>query len=192
MNIVDIIKEELNKLSEEDLNSNKLSNFNIKSSSDDIYEVGEANDLTISAKKENVPLMQLHGGVNLNDVNERKRIDKLKDIILSPDGYISTIIIDGDNNVIEGQHRFQALIELKFDYAPVVRLKGIDDYIKNRIDIDNTLKENGVLKSDYRNQLITMIAKIISDENGDVKQLKDYTPPQGFETAWNAAINKLI
>ena len=189
MNINKIIQNEIFSLLNESMY--KLSDFKIKTSSDDIHSVAEANDLTVSISYENVPIYELSGGVNIYDNNERNRINKLKEMILS-NRFISRLIIDGNNNVIEGQHRFQALSELNFDYVPVVRLKGIDDYIKNRDEISNILRENGVLNSDHRYYIISNISKIISDEKGNVNSLMDYIPPKGYEKAWNLAITKII
>jgi hypothetical protein len=189
MKLIKIILEEINKLSESKYN---LSDFDIKPSSDNIHRVGEANDLTVSVSYETISPNQLHGGIIKFDKNERKRVEELKNKILSDDGYISRIIIDGNNHVVEGQHRFQALLELGFDYIPVVRLKGIDDYIKNPNEIRDILRKNGVHNSDIINQLTYNIAKIISDEKGDIGELVEYIPPKGYENAWNAAIKKII
>ena len=190
MDLNKIISEEINNLIGE--NRYRLSDFNIKPSSDNIHAVAEANDLNISVSYENISIGELYGGVDLNDIGERKRVDKLKEMILSDDGYISRIIIDGDNNVVEGQHRFEALSELGFDYAPVVRLKGIDDYIKNRTEIINILEKNGVYNSDHRYYILNNIAEIIADEKGKVESLREYIPPKGYEKAWNLAIEKII
>jgi len=183
---------QIGELSKQTESKYRLSDFEIKPSPDDIYSVGEANDLTISATNEIISPSLLYGGIDDDDVNERKRVEVLKKKILSDDGYISRLIIDGDNNVIEGQHRFQALLELGFDYLPVVRLTGIGDYIKNPIEIRSILEKNGVYISDHRNQIINNIAEIILDEKGDVNKLNEYIPPKGYENAWNKAIEKII
>jgi disulfide oxidoreductase YuzD len=49
--------------------------------------------------------LEVKGGVDLTQPEERARVDKLKEQILSDEGYVARVIVDADNNVVEGQHR---------------------------------------------------------------------------------------
>lgn len=167
-----------------------LSDFEVRPSTDNLREVAEANGLTISSKKENVPITELSGGVNLSDPSERRRVDALKEKILSQNGYISRIIVDSSGNVIEGQHRFESLQELNFDKAPVVRLFGIQDFIKNESEVMEALK-SFPMREEHRRQIIHHIAEILSKEDNP-EELKNYQPPSGFEKPWNVAVNSVL
>lgn len=167
-----------------------INELKIKPSSDDINEVGRSNDLTINRKLENIPVTEISYSINLKDPHQRRRIDDLKDQI-EQNKYISRIIVDSSNTIIEGQHRFQAIKELGFDYIPAVKLFGIDDYIKDRQGVEDLLSKEKI-HTDHKYQLIQMIAEIISDEKGKVNTLHEYEPPSGFERMWNIIINKII
>ncbi len=171
---------------------NSLSHFEIRPSPDDVIEVAEAHGLTVAREYDMVDVSSLLGGVDLNQTSERRRVDALKEKILSDDGYVARLIIDCDNHVLEGQHRLEALRELGMDKAPVVRLKGSDDLIPDVKSVDEVLKANGVLNSDHRHRLIEMLAGFIHEEKGNVTELREYIPPRGFETGWNAAVENII
>ena len=166
-----------------------INELTIKPSSDNVDEVARSNDLTINRKLQNVPVSDISYTININD-QQRKRIDDLKNQI-ETNRYISRIIVDSSNTIVEGQHRFQAIKELGFDIIPVVKLFGIDDYIKDREGIDSLLSKEKI-HSDHKHQLISMIAEIISDEKGNINELKEYEAPRGFEKVWDMVVNKII
>jgi hypothetical protein len=167
-----------------------IKELTIKPSTDNIQQVASSNDLTINKKLENIPISDISYSINPNESGQRIRIDNLKKEI-EKNGYISRIIVDSSNTIVEGQHRYQALKELGFDYVPVVKLFGIDDYIKDRYGIEDLIKRENI-HPDHKYQLIQMIAEIISDEKGNVNELRDYQPPRGFEKVWDLLINKII
>jgi hypothetical protein len=169
-----------------------LADIEVRPSTDNVQEVASANDLTVSRADINVPSQELESLINLSDPNERKRVDELKKKISSDNGFISRVIIDGQNNVVEGQHRVQAMKELGYDFIPVVQLKGINDFIPNSDALNKIMQDAGLESSDKRYRMRQIIAEIISDENGDVSQLREYDAPSGLETAWNAAIEEVI
>ncbi len=188
MNLRSIIRE---LLAEQAQAKNLLSSFQIKGSPDDPDEVGEANGLTIAQEKDEVDVSLLNGGTDLRQPSERKRVDALKANIMSDEGYIARLIIDAQNNVVEGQHRLDALRELGFDKAPVVRLFGVSDFVEENA-LQAVLAANEVHHSDHRNRLIEMLCKILYDEKGNVAELREYEAPRGFEKGWNAAVEEII
>jgi hypothetical protein len=170
----------------------RLSDLKIKSSTDDIQEVAAANDLMAGQENINVPANELKPLINLGDPKERKRVDKLKEKILSEDGFISRVIVDGKNNVVEGQHRVQAMKELGYDLIPAVQLKSADDFIPDSASLDKVMRDAGLASSDKRNQARQLIAEIINDEKGDVEKLREYEAPTGIKEVWSAAIEEVI
>lgn len=189
MNLRSIIRE---LLAEQAQAKNTLSSFQIKGSPDDPDEVGEANGLTIAQEKDQVDISLLNGGTDLRQSSERKRVDALKAKIMSDEGYIARLIIDANNNVVEGQHRLDALRELGFDKAPVVRLFGVSDFVDDENALQAVLAANEVHHSDHRNRLIEMLCKILYEEKGNVSELRDYEAPRGFEKGWNAAVEEIV
>ena len=168
--------------------NNSLSNFTIKGSPDDVSEVAEANGMTVGMEKCEVPVSELQGGCDLAQPSERRRVDLLKQKIMSDDGYIARIIIDAHNNVVEGQHRLEALRELGFDKAPAVRLIGESDMIGDVGAVEAAIKSCGPIHPDHLGGIIRNLASILYDEKGDVGEVLNYGAPRGFERQWKAAI----
>lgn len=136
------------------------------------------------------PITKLKGGVNLADPQQRKRIETLVQLMSSPDGYISRLIVDTDGNVLEGQHRLEALRQMNVSKVPV---RVAEDMARN-IDVDalnaaiNCVQKMHV---DQRKQIIEMVLEAFRDE-GSVRLVRDdYEPPRGYERAWNAVLDAL-
>lgn len=161
----------------------------IRPPSDDIIRVMHSNFLygrTIGPKT--VKIYTLSGGVDLSNSSERKRVDKLKELI--PNGYISRLIVDTDGNVIEGQHRLEALRELGINDVPVYVIEDLAKDI-DIIKLENIAQESQPIHSDQVNQLIRNIMELIVEEGSASKVLDEYEPPRGFEKAWNAIFKEL-
>ncbi len=174
------------------LNENKsfLSDYEIKPSTDNIYDVAEANGLTTKMEFNVIPIEKInYGGVTINNHQERKRLNNLKNQI-QKNKFISRIIVDSNNNIIEGQHRYEAMLELGFDKIPIVKLFGVNDFIdeKSLNEFLNIYK----IHPDHKNRLINMVAEIVADENGNLDELAYYNPPKGFEKIWRDIVNHLI
>jgi len=170
-----------------------ISKLEIRPSPDNINDVAEANDLTIGMSNEMANTFDLSGGVNLSDPSERKRVNRLKEQIESEDGYIARIIVDGSGNVVEGQHRLEAMRELGYKQIPVVRLSGIDDFIKDRGAVDKALLDNGIGSRDTRNQILQRIAEALKENGGNVSELLEYESPlASISKAWDAAIAEVV
>jgi hypothetical protein len=163
----------------------------IRGPSENVTTVMESNGKDAGAKQETVSIDSLSGMLDLSQPSERARVDKLKSQMAGEDGFISRLIVDKDGNVVEGQHRLAALRELGVKEVPVIRIYGADDFIPNVDSVKEVLRENGVLKSDHRNQIVANLGEILLDENGSVADLQDYEAPKGFEKAWNAAVNEV-
>jgi hypothetical protein len=153
----------------------------IRPSTDNLSDVGSANfDAFEFGGDKMLPIESLNGGVNLSDPSQRRRVDALKSAISNPDtGYISRLVVDQDGNVIEGQHRLDALRESGATEAPVSILRdktaGIDVP-----KLKAAITSQGGIHGDHVNQLVDMLM--------DADQ---YDPPPGFEKFWDAGLKEL-
>lgn len=169
----------------------KLKDYKIKPPSDNVSEVAQSSGLTAGKKNTTKPISELSGGVDLKQEKERRRVDKLKEEITSEGGYISRLIVSKDGEVIEGQHRLEALRELGFTEVPVVELLGPDDFISDVIGLRKAIEDAGLKSVTSQNELVDNITEILVDEKGDVSQLEFYEAPKGYEKPWFAAVKFL-
>lgn len=106
----------------------------------------------------------------------------------APEGYISRLIVDDAGNVIEGQHRLEALRRLGVKDVPVTEYQ---DFERGLPDIKSAIASAQPMRSDHVNQLAANLAEIYADEGGNVAALADYEVPKGFEAGWRAGIDAL-
>ena len=163
----------------------------IRPSTDDLHEVMEASTTIGRAKPQTIlPIEKLDGGVDLADPKQRARVDALKEKMMGEDGHISRIIVDQDGNVVEGQHRFEALRELGAKEVPVEQFEDLAANInmgKLGADLDAAQRMNG----DQRNSLINHAFDALKEE-GSVSAIREnYDPPKGYEKGWNAILDHL-
>ena len=154
----------------------------IRPTTDNIHDVGAANfDYYNVVGNKMMPIKNVFGGVDLSMPDQRARVDSLKAAISNPEkGYISRIIVDDEGNVIEGQHRLDALRELGASEIPVTMLRdrsrGVDVAA-----LKSAIQQQGGIHPDQTNQIVDMIL----DGNPE-----EYEPPQGFEKWWNAGFGE--
>lgn len=173
-----------------ELLENKLSDFSIKPSTDNIYEVASANSnyYKIIGNKI-IDINEINsGGVDMSDIKEIKRVNDLINKILK-NKYISRIIIDDKFNVIEGQHRFEALKKIGIDKIPVTQYLDYEN-IYDIPKLEKEIKEKFKLSSDKTYYIITNFFEVLSDTEID-NILKEYDFP-GYEHIIEYIINLLM
>jgi hypothetical protein len=163
----------------------------IRPPTDDVYEVmGASFQFGRDVGQKMVPIDTLSGGVS-SDPREKSRVQKLKQDIMSEDGYISRLIVDTEGNVIEGQHRLEALRELGFKQVPVHVIQDLSI----GIDIDaviHAMQQAQPIHQDQCHGVLSNLLNTIADENGSVEIAKnDYESP-GFQKAWDAACDAIM
>tara|TARA_Y100000310_G_C20648036_1_gene797758 strand:- start:193 stop:927 length:735 start_codon:yes stop_codon:yes gene_type:complete len=128
----------------------------------------------------------LSGGVRLSDARARKRVDDLADNISGEDGYFERIIVDTKNNVVEGQHRLEAMRKLGVDEIPVVRMEDYGDSLP--VDrMTKAVEDIGGIHSDHVNQLVDRAISAIQEAGSAKAALKDYEL-SGFQKYFEAAL----
>jgi hypothetical protein len=105
------------------------------------------------------------GGVRF-DSNERRRVDDLSAKILGENGFISRIIVDQDNNVIEGQHRLEALRQLGANEVPVYKIEDLSSTLPV-IEMENAINSAGKIHPDHTNQIIQYALENIAQHGFD-------------------------
>lgn len=162
------------------------SKIKVKPATDDVYEVMDAtfNYGKLGGNK-TIPIDKLTGGVRMTDPTETKRVKELASKISSPDGYISRIIVDDAGNVLEGQHRLEALRLLGEKNVPV----SVIEDLSNKYDIsamENAIE--GKFRSDQSNQLIRRAIDTLEEAGSIENALSDYSMPAIFQQAFKDAI----
>jgi hypothetical protein len=161
----------------------------IRPPSDSIRVVRESN-FTHSrlVGNQNVKIGDLSGGVRLSDPQEKKRVKDLADKISSPDGYISRIIVDQDNNVIEGQHRLEALRQLGVQDVPVYKIEDLEATMP--VDkMKSAMSAVGPIHSDHVNQLVDHALEHISEGGMNNARQMNYGK---FQKHYDAALDAAV
>jgi hypothetical protein len=160
----------------------------VKPPSDNILNVRQSNfNHSRPIGNETVNIDELSGGVRLSDPSERKRVDELASKISSPDGYISRIIVDQDNNVIEGQHRLEALRQIGVQDVPVYKIEDLEASMP--VDkMRDAMNEVGAIHPDYVHQLLGHALDHISEAGIDEARKMNYGKYQQY---YDAALNAI-
>jgi hypothetical protein len=146
----------------------------VKPPSDNIANVINANFLyPKKIGNQTVKIGNLFGGVRMSDPTEAKRVNDLAQKISSPEGYISRIIVDHDNNVIEGQHRLEALRQLGIEDVPVYKIEDLSETMP--VDkMEAAVNSVGNIHPDNAYQLVRNALEHISEEGIDSARQMNY------------------
>jgi ParB-like nuclease family protein len=137
-----------------------------------------------------VKIDSLNGGVALNDPAQAARISQLKEQMSGPNGFISRPIVDTEGNVIEGQHRLEALRQLGIKNVPVHVVQDLAANI-DTAGLHSAIKEAQPMHGDQRTQLIQDLLESVQNEGSPAAVRQAYDPPAGYGKAWNAALGFL-
>jgi GNAT superfamily N-acetyltransferase len=175
------------KPAEEGKKANPIEKTPVKPSPDDPNEVADAigNARFVGNKK--ISIDKLVGGVDLSQKSERARVDKLIEKITSDDGYIARIVVDQNGNVLEGQHRLEALREIGATDVPVSVVEVLSDVV-SVADLEKAIDAVQSIGFYQKQDLIKNFLEILADEKQDIQEVKLYEEPSGYQKAWRAMI----
>lgn len=161
----------------------------IRPSTDDVYSVMEANTTAGRVTGDKMmPIDKLTGGVTAA-ADDARRVDQLVEAMSSPEGYVSRLIVDDAGNVIEGQHRLEALRRMGVSEVPVTQYIDLERAVPFSAMRDAAAAQN--IHPNQANQIAKQLAEIYADEGGKMAEVLQYSAPKGFEKAWEAAIDAM-
>ena len=157
----------------------------VRPPSDNITNVRNANfQYPKTIGDETVNINSITGNLRV-DQQEQNRINRLADQISSPEGYISRIIVDQNNNVIEGQHRLEALRQLGAKEVPVYKIEELADTMPVR-QMEEAINTVGNIHSDHVNQIMQYALDNIAEEGVQGARNFDFG---NFQKYYDAALN---
>jgi hypothetical protein len=163
-----------------------LAGKEIRPPTDDIYEVAEANfNYPRMIGNQTVPIEQLEGGVTAQ-AGERKRVDELANQIASDEGYFSRVIVDQNNNVIEGQHRLEALRQLGAKEVPVFKIEDMGDTFPV-MKMEAAVLKAQPMREEQASQIVKRALNAVAETGGVQEAAKLQIP--GFQKGYAAALN---
>lgn len=133
-----------------------------------------------------VKISDIHGVIS---TAETERVKKLAQQI--PNNYFERIIIDSDNNVIEGQHRLAALHLLNIEDVPVFRIEDMASTLPIE-KMKQAMKNVGKIHSDHIHYLIKNIIEIIKDSGSAQKAVEEYDLTGRFQPYYKAAFDVIL
>lgn len=136
-----------------------------------------------------VPIGDLSGGI-VGGADDVARVADLKGKIASPDGYFERLIVDQDGNVVEGQHRLDALRELGATEVPIIRVQDdLANFPARRVK--DAINAAATTHSDHVNQIVAQLAEIAAEEKNDMAEIRLWEAPRGFGKQWAAALDAM-
>jgi len=107
-----------------------------------------------------------------------------------PGGFISRPIVDTEGNVIEGQHRLEALRQLGVTNVPVYVIQDLAAGI-DAPALKEAMNASQPMRSDQRNQITAMLLEALADEGSVAAVEAGYEAPRGYAEAWKAGLQFL-
>lgn len=165
----------------------RLSDLPVKPAKERLWDVAEASfDYPGVGKGGRVPIGELASGY-VGTGTDPKRVAALKEAISSPEGYIERLIVDDAGNVVEGQHRLEALRQLWAKDVPVSRVVDLARSYDTKA-MTEAVKAAGVGRTDQAKQLVGHALQALVDEGGDVQKVLAEYSLQGYDKAFRAAV----
>jgi hypothetical protein len=161
----------------------------VKPPSDNILNVRQANfQYPKTVGNQTVSIDKLSGGVRMTSASEKQRVNDLANKISSPEGYISRLIVDQNNNVIEGQHRLEALRQLGIKDVPVYKIEELADTMPVS-KMESAVKSVGSIHSDHVGQLVSHALEHIAEGGIDSARKMNYGK---FQKHYDAALDAAV
>ncbi|MCY4429254.1 MAG: ParB N-terminal domain-containing protein, partial [Rhodospirillales bacterium] len=147
-------------------------------SSDDPDEVAEAtfSNSVVEGDAERA-IGDLTGGVDMTQAVERNRVERLAERIRES-GELSRLVVDTDGNVLEGQHRLEALRHLGVETVPVTEIRDLAGDLPLQ-DMQTAVRELGGVDQGQATIIAREVAaKIMNFEGGPAAAAQE-TPSFG-------------
>jgi diguanylate cyclase (GGDEF)-like protein len=163
----------------------------IRQSPDDAYEVAAATfDAPVVLGNRMAPIDILTGGVQMDQPAERQRVARLAEQMRGEGGYVDRLIVDTEGNVVEGQHRLEALRQIGETSIPVT---VIGDAFR-QYDIEpvlDAIREAKTMRAEQARELALNAIEDIAEAGSADAVLATMELPAGYEGAYRAAYQAL-
>jgi hypothetical protein len=158
---------------------------------DDVQEVISSNFYSGKVVgNRDVPIEQLKGGVMLDDPKEAARVAKLAEKMSGPDGFFSRIIVDENGNVLEGQHRLEAMRQLGAETVPAVVVRDNFDGL-DVMSIRDALAAKTKIRKDQALSVLEQAQEMLAELGSSAAVKREYEFPKGFESSFDEALKLL-
>jgi len=163
----------------------------IRPAAESLHDVARSNfKYGMVGKNEMVPIDKLTGGVS-TAADDARRVDELFQQMSGPQGYVERLIADDAGNVVEGQHRLDALRRLQAREVPVSRLHDLSrPYDVQRVE--RAIAEGGVKHPDQITQLAREAFESAFRHGGPAKVLAEREMPAPYTAAYEAALKQML
>lgn len=157
---------------------------------EDVYDLMNANFWHgIVVGRDVVNINILRGGVRITDPQEQQRVYQLVNKISSPQGYFERIVVDDENNVIEGQHRFEAAKLLQWPKIPILKVTDLGRIYNYKAMQQAANKINIKLHHEQINQIIRYAMDAIYESGSKEKAIANYEMMPQLMPIFQAVIN---
>jgi hypothetical protein len=133
-----------------------------------------------------MPIGKLTGGVS-NSPSELARVKQLKEAMSGPEGYIRRLVVDDTGNVIEGQHRLDALRQMGEKKVPVTVIKDLERGFDTKA-MQDAIKSVGGLHPDQVNGIMREALGVLHESKGNPAAAAQYQMGGGFQKYFEAAL----
>lgn len=155
----------------------------IRPPKESLYDVASSNfDFALPVGNKTVDIKSLKGMVSASAYDQNK-IKNLASKIKSPEGYIERLIIDDKGNVLEGQHRLQALRQIGQSDVPVSIIKDMSSIVDN-------VKKSG-LRSEQARNIVQNAYEMVNEVGSAKKAMEMYDIPKEYKKAYEIAFKNL-
>ena len=164
----------------------RVGNLRVTPSSDDVNEVMDASFRFASrGGNRTMPIEQLTGGVRMTDAKEAERVKSLAERMSGPEGFVSRLVVDDAGNVLEGQHRLEALRMLGQKDVPVTVIQDLS----RKYNTDAMEQAAfGMMRRDQANQMVRNAIDALEDSGSVEKALQEYVMPPQFQKQFEAVL----
>ena len=149
-----------------------------------LSQVADANFmLGIPTGNKTVNIKSLKGMMS-SASDDMDKVNALANKISSPTGYIERLIVDNSGNVLEGQHRLNALKKLGITNVPVTVISNMDDAFE-------AVKKTG-LRNENARQIVQNANEMLKEAKTLDNVKKQFDIPKEYENAYNLALTNIV
>lgn len=156
---------------------------NVVPAKESLREVADSNfSMGIPSGDKTVSIDSLNGGMS-SATTDAAKVKSLVKKMSGAKGYIERLIVDQHGNVIEGQHRLNALRAMGVKEVPV-------SVIADHSDTYDALVAGG-LRPEHARNVIENVSEMLGESGSAAKVRADYEFPKGYESAFDTALERM-